>query len=227
MNCADKSALTWNTALGTPTLAVDHQYRNGTDEGYTDFIMGPTGLPLEQVDFSPAVPLWYYPDLQGNTRVLMNASGAVTTTCNPPPYGQVSNSFNLSGATPLQYAGTFTDESTHFVYDQHRWYDPSTGQFLSQDPLVDQTLQPYAYAGDNPVSRSDPTGLWTGSSPPAAVGPFKGSTTWHVNVCASLVYGGGPACNVAAMWDINAYFTVSWKPPVAGTGSPMPTTTDH
>jgi hypothetical protein len=35
MNCADKSALTWNTALGNTTLAVDHQHRNGTDEGYT------------------------------------------------------------------------------------------------------------------------------------------------------------------------------------------------
>ena len=28
-----------------------------------------------------------------------------------------------------------------------RYYDPATGQFLSVDPLVDETGQPYAYAG--------------------------------------------------------------------------------
>jgi len=41
----------------------------------------------------------------------------------------------------------------------HRYYDPVTGQFLSVDPLVDMTGTPYAYAGDDPVNNSDPTGL--------------------------------------------------------------------
>jgi len=45
------------------------------------------------------------------------------------------------------------------VYDQARWYDPATGQFMSQDPEVDQTLQPYAYAGDDPTNYADPEGL--------------------------------------------------------------------
>jgi hypothetical protein len=39
-----------------------------------------------------------------------------------------------------------------------RWYDPATGQFLSVDPLVATTNQPYQYAGDNPVSNTDTTG---------------------------------------------------------------------
>jgi hypothetical protein len=39
-------------------------------------------------------------------------------------------------------------------------YDPATGQFLSVDPAVDATGQPYAYAGDDPVNRTDPSGLW-------------------------------------------------------------------
>lgn len=40
-----------------------------------------------------------------------------------------------------------------------RDYDPSTGQFLTVDPAVDQTRQPYAYTGNNPLTRTDPTGL--------------------------------------------------------------------
>lgn len=40
-----------------------------------------------------------------------------------------------------------------------RYYDPSTGQFLSVDPLVAETGTPYAYTGGDPVNRSDPNGL--------------------------------------------------------------------
>ncbi|MGD0442223.1 MAG: RHS repeat-associated core domain-containing protein [Acidimicrobiales bacterium] len=40
-----------------------------------------------------------------------------------------------------------------------RYYDPHTGQFLSVDPLVDETEQAYAYAGGDPVNLSDQLGL--------------------------------------------------------------------
>ena len=39
-----------------------------------------------------------------------------------------------------------------------RYYDPASGQFLTVDPLVDQTQQAYAYVEDDPVGVSDPTG---------------------------------------------------------------------
>ena len=39
-----------------------------------------------------------------------------------------------------------------------RYYDPATGQFLTVDPLVDETGQPYAYTGGDPVDATDPTG---------------------------------------------------------------------
>jgi hypothetical protein len=42
-----------------------------------------------------------------------------------------------------------------------RYYDPTTGQFLTVDPAVSITGQPYSYAGDDPVNESDPTGLIT------------------------------------------------------------------
>ena len=41
----------------------------------------------------------------------------------------------------------------------NRYYDPSTGQFLSVDPDVAQTGQPYAYSTDNPTNWTDPLGL--------------------------------------------------------------------
>jgi RHS repeat-associated protein len=40
-----------------------------------------------------------------------------------------------------------------------RYYDPSTGQFLTVDPLVAMTATPYGYAGNNPINRMDRSGL--------------------------------------------------------------------
>jgi uncharacterized protein RhaS with RHS repeats len=45
----------------------------------------------------------------------------------------------------------------------NRYYDPTTGQFLKVDPLVDQTEQPYAYVAGDPVDNVDLNGeCWTG-----------------------------------------------------------------
>ena len=41
-----------------------------------------------------------------------------------------------------------------------RYYDPLTGQFLSVDAKVQQTLEAYLYAGDDPVNGSDPNGMF-------------------------------------------------------------------
>ena len=37
-----------------------------------------------------------------------------------------------------------------------RYYDPTTGQFLSVDPDLQQTQDPYGYAGNDPVQSTDP-----------------------------------------------------------------------
>jgi RHS repeat-associated protein len=44
-------------------------------------------------------------------------------------------------------------------YPVRRYYDPQSGQFVSVDPLVDQTEAPYAYVNGNPVNGTDPLGL--------------------------------------------------------------------
>jgi hypothetical protein len=46
------------------------------------------------------------------------------------------------------------------VYFIDRYYDPATDQFLSVDPDVAETGQPYVFTGDDPVNGSDPLGLY-------------------------------------------------------------------
>ena len=45
----------------------------------------------------------------------------------------------------------------------NRYLDASTGTFLSVDPLIGKTGQAYLYAGGNPTTYSDPSGLEPGS----------------------------------------------------------------
>ena len=43
----------------------------------------------------------------------------------------------------------------------HRYYDPVTGQFLSVDPDLADTQQPYEFADDEPVAETDAQGTST------------------------------------------------------------------
>jgi len=49
------------------------------------------------------------------------------------------------------------------VFLNNRHYDPSVGVFVSVDPLVTMTGEPYIYGAANPVTYSDPTGLCAGT----------------------------------------------------------------
>jgi len=50
-------------------------------------------------------------------------------------------------------------ETTH-IYIRNRYYNPSTGRFLSEDPIgfAGEDTNLYRYVGNNPVSYRDPSG---------------------------------------------------------------------
>jgi RHS repeat-associated protein len=45
-------------------------------------------------------------------------------------------------------------------YMRARWYEPTSGRFLSEDPIgLYGGINSYVYAGDDPINASDPTGM--------------------------------------------------------------------
>jgi RHS repeat-associated protein len=122
----------------------------------TYYLDGPDGHPIEQITGS--TPSYYLYDALGSVRGVLSASGSITASYSYDPYGAIT-----SGNTPTTdyfgFAGEYTDAETGFEYLQARYYDPATGQFISVDPLKDLTGQPYAYAGDNPLTWTDSTVL--------------------------------------------------------------------
>ncbi|WP_328674976.1 RHS repeat-associated core domain-containing protein [Streptomyces sp. NBC_00343] len=78
------------------------------------------------------------------------------------PYGNPRGT-TISWADNRTFLNKATDTSTGLTDIGAREYDPTTGRFISLDPELEATspqeLGGYTYAGDNPVSESDPTGL--------------------------------------------------------------------
>jgi RHS repeat-associated protein len=52
------------------------------------------------------------------------------------------------------------DADTGFVYLGALYYDPTTGQLISRDPVTALPGAPYSYVHGNPLSFSGPLGLW-------------------------------------------------------------------
>jgi RHS repeat-associated protein len=73
-------------------------------------------------------------------------------------YGTLASSSG-SATTPFLYAGAYYDSVSGQYYLVNRTYDPTTGAFVTVDPLVGITGQPYAYTGDDPVNETDSMGL--------------------------------------------------------------------
>jgi RHS repeat-associated protein len=62
--------------------------------------------------------------------------------------------------TAFNYAGERLDSQTGLLYDTFRYYDPLSGRFVRADNVQDNSggIDPYAYVGDNPEIRNDPSG---------------------------------------------------------------------
>jgi RHS repeat-associated protein len=106
------------------------------------------------------VPTTYYlhHDQVGSTRAVTDPSGVVVATLAYDAYGQFAAATGTV-AVGLAYAGQYWDWEAGFYYLRARYYDPSTAQFISRDPMVATTRQPYAYTADNPLNHTDPSGL--------------------------------------------------------------------
>ena len=77
------------------------------------------------------------------------------------PFGEpIRITGTLGKANPFRWSTKFTDDETDLVYYGHRYYNPSTGRWLSRDPIGEQGgPNLYAFVRNNPISLIDLLGL--------------------------------------------------------------------
>jgi RHS repeat-associated protein len=136
---------TWDSIPSIPRIIRD---------GSNEYLYGPTSnMPIEQIGMSTDSISFLVSDNQG-VRLVVNTSGVLDGTANYNSYGQTIG----STGSPFEFDGEYAD-ATGLDYLVHRYYDPLSGQFMSVDPDLVETGEPYVYTADDPTNNTDPSGL--------------------------------------------------------------------
>jgi len=107
-------------------------------------------------------------DHLGTPRINTDGSGQVISRHDYHPFGEeVSRSGYGSDTIRKQFTGYERDGETGLEFAQARMYASAVGRFTAADPLLSslepddpQSMNRYAYCGNNPLNFIDPTGLW-------------------------------------------------------------------
>ena len=153
---ADGTKLRTVHKIGSTTTTTDYCgnviYENGvqklllTEEGY--------------ITLSDSKYHYYLKDHQGNNRVVISQSGTVEETSHYYPFG---GTFASAGnVQPYKYNGKEYDSKKGLNWYDYgaRHYDAALGRFETVDPSAENYFNTslYAYCGNSPISRIDPTG---------------------------------------------------------------------
>jgi RHS repeat-associated protein len=105
----------------------------------------------------------------GSRIALADETGEVRTEYSYEPFGNTTTSGTPS-SNQVQFTARERD-ATGLYYYRARYYDPSLQRFISEDPLGfgggDSNL--YAYVRNDPISSSDPFGLYHAAEVPSSM----------------------------------------------------------
>ncbi len=119
--------------------------------------------------------VFYIFDSGGNVSERSDASSTILSDHLLAAHGVV-----LSGLLPDPFGfksqfGSYTDNETGLQLLTHRYYDPSSGRFLTRDPIsYSGGINLYAYVQNNPTNFIDPIGFELYSSTQFERVPFSG-----------------------------------------------------
>jgi RHS repeat-associated protein len=152
--------------VGQPVAVIDGT-RNGTPAG-----QGGTGLERFTADIAALWHAWFRKGettayLHGNhlgaIEMATDAKGKPIWQAVYAPFGKLMPA--VAQRTPafeqnLRLPGQYADTETGLYYNDHRYYDPARGRYLTSDPLgLKGGSNGYAYASGNPLKYIDPEGL--------------------------------------------------------------------
>lgn len=115
---------------------------------------------LYDVEESTGEVTYYHFDQTGSTIALTNAAGAVTDRIAYTPYGTITARTGTND-TPFLYIGGLgvTVDPNGLHHMRARFYNALLGRFVNADPIgFAGGMNWYAYSGNNPVLRNDPSG---------------------------------------------------------------------
>lgn len=141
---------------GMPRAVSEH---DGSNTLLNTWSHGATGVLSESDGMATA---WHHGNMIGSSATVTGPAGLAGRTARWGPWGSLEASANPDPAVPAQSAGWAGEPDlagAELMHLRARDYDPATGQFVSVDPLLMSTGEPYAYASGAPTALTDPLGL--------------------------------------------------------------------
>ena len=182
--------------------------RQEWNESAIDFIYDDSNQPLA-MKYNGTL-YYYILNAQGDVVRIIDGSRNVVASYSYDPWGKIiSSSGALADVNPLRYRGYYYDSETGFYYLQSRYYDPEIGRFINADNQLSTGsyltgMNLFAYCGNNPVNRIDPTGeAW-----------------WHWAIGAAVV----AACAVATVVTCGGFAVAATAVCMVGSGIAAATT---
>ena len=170
--------------------------------------LGPMSVTYDGAEY------FYLKNAQGDVTGLVNSSGTQVVAYTYDAWGNPLTTTGTMADTlgklnPFRYRGYVYDTETGLYYLGSRYYNPETGRFINADNQLstgsDLTgMNLFAYCGNNPVNRIDPTGeAW-----------------WHWAIGAVVV----AACAVATVVTCGGFAAAATAVCMVGSGVAAATT---
>jgi RHS repeat-associated protein len=145
----------WDSTFALPQLVLE---RDGTGTTLRSYAYGSQRISLTNA----AGTFFYGYDALGGATGLTDSAGDLAATYSFDPYGAERASTG-SVDNPMRFAGEYQDTGSGLYNLRARSYDTATGRFGGLDPLAhgiaNGAPSSYIYAGDNPTSFIDPSGM--------------------------------------------------------------------
>lgn len=146
-------------------------YYNISSEGETTKHVFANNLDIATIEGSGADAVIYFnlADQLQSSNVITDSTGAIVETMDYYPFGKIRTDIKVEGySEQRKYIGQEYDEATGLNYLNARYYNADLARFTSQDPMFwnfdgswladPQNQNAYAYARNNPITLSDPSG---------------------------------------------------------------------
>lgn len=175
-----------SSGSGLPPWALLGEYGNSGNSttGPTEYIWMPVEGPSTSSGQALLVAFYrnnrfysVHTDHLGTPRVVRDDAGAVVWQLPFSPYGELKPSgpyqfvneggWRVKGTAPLatfnlRFPGQYVDQKTNLSYNLLRSYDATSGRYTQSDPIgLEGGLNRFGYVGGNPLSFTDPLGLYT------------------------------------------------------------------
>ncbi|MFJ8580372.1 LamG-like jellyroll fold domain-containing protein [Micromonospora sp. NPDC093277] len=160
-----------------------------------------------------------YAWIDRHTDVVGQFTGAATALSGSTAYDPLGRRLAGTGMVGnLGYQSGWTDEVTGRVNMWSRWYNPETGQFDTRDSAnlsptpTSVTANRFAYADENPLTGTDPTGHWPnwGNTFKSVTSGF--SSAWHSTTSALSAGWKTTTSLLSYGWNVTTnYLSQKWN----------------